>query len=302
MDQHASKKSRSYSPRIAPAFWEDVRDFVETTVLAVSGSTPYSDADLSLSVGRLALWCWQDVGLELETELVFHRTIIDRFARAGLPHFNEAARGNIRSQLLRVAEVLLDPRLTPPRLTPMRAADPSRPYTERETVALYGWAENQSTEGRRSNAHVLLALGLGAGLSASEIGNLRVGDLEVSDSGVDVNVASGRVRRVPVLTDWTEALRERTQHLPPDRFAFREGHVAAYDNLISNFVSRSRSHGTVPQSQRMRATWIVHHLQAGVPLVALLRASGVDSLYAFDRYVRFVADAESESIRTVMRS
>lgn len=289
MDVGDARESMIYTPLIAPVYWDDVRDFVEKAVTAVRGRTPYSEAELSLSVGRLAVWCWHTVGLDLKEELVFHRSSIDRFARSGLTDFNEAARGNIRSQLLRVAEVLLDSTLAPPRLTPMRAADPSQPYLEREVVALQGWAESQSTPARRTNAQVLLALGLGAGLSASEIGNLRVGNIEAALTGVDVNVVVGRARRVPVLAAWAGALVGRTQDLPPESFAFREAHTTASENLISNFVRRSRSEGTVPQSQRMRATWIVHHLQSGVPVVALLRAAGVDSLDALNRYVRFVS-------------
>jgi integrase len=280
----------NYVPTVAPAYWEEVREFVEDVVGRVRGSTPYSDTDLALSVGRLALWCWQDAGLDLDAELVFHRAIIDRFSRAGLPAFNEAARGNIRSQLLRVAEAVLDPALVPRRLTPMRAADPSRPYLEREVIALQAWANSQSTEARRDNANVLLALGLGAGLSASEIGNLNVRDLCAHDAGVDVEILGPRARQVPVLDYWTGVLRERIAQLPGDRFAFREGHTSNYDNLISNFVSRSRSEGVLPQTQRMRATWVVHHLQNGVPLAQLLRASGVESLDALNRYMRFVAN------------
>lgn len=280
-----------YQPEIAPAYWDEVREFVEGCVLSARGLTAYSDGDLALSVGRLALWCWQSLGLDLDTELIFNRTIIDRFTRTGMPGFNEAARGNIRSQLLRVAEVLLDKSLAPRPLTPMKPADPSRPYLEREIAALHAWAETQSTESRRDNAMVLLALGLGAGLSASEIGNLRVGDIAAVDGGVDVIVQDGRPRRVPVLAEWVDPLIERTRQLAPNRFAFREGHTATYDNLISNFVGRSRSQGLVPQSQRMRATWIVRHLQNAVPVVTLLRTAGVESLDALDRYVRFVADA-----------
>jgi hypothetical protein len=291
----------SYVPAVAPAYWEEVREFVEDVVTAVRGSTPYSDTDLALSVGRLALWCWQDAGLDLDTELVFHRTIIDRFSRAGLPSFNEAARGNIRSQLLRVAEALLDPALAPRRLTPMRAADPSRPYLDREVIALQAWANSQSTQARRDNAGVLLALGLGAGLSASEIGNLYVRDFYVHDAGVDVRITGQRTRQVPVLDYWTGVLRERVTQLAGDRFAFREGHTSNYDNLISNFVSRSRSEGILPQTQRMRATWLVHHLQNGVPAAQLLHASGVESLDALSRYMRFVAEAVDGSDVALMR-
>jgi hypothetical protein len=44
----------------------------------------------------------------------------------------------------------------------------------------------------------------------------------------------------------------------------------------------------MPQSQRMRSTWITQHLSAGTNVRVLVRAAGVESLEAFTRYLRFV--------------
>jgi integrase len=277
----------SYRPELPEQTWREVKTFVAATVDAVAGKTPYDSRDLLLVTTRLAAWAATSSGLDLERRALFNRLVIARFVRTGLTEYNEAARGNLRSQLLRMAEVLLDPRDVPLRLAPMKPADPSRPYSRREVVILHSWAETQSTGARRTNARVLLALGLGAGLSAAEIGNLTAKDIAVAEDGVTLRVVGARERDVPVLREWEGPLRARRTQLADDRFVFREGHTANYDNLISNFVARGASVEVVPQSQRMRASWIVGHLDRGTPIVLLAKAAGVESLEAFTRYLRF---------------
>jgi integrase len=289
-----------YSPVIPLGDWELVRPFVQETLIATRGKTPYSDPDLALVVTRLALWCAKVAHTPLTHEKVFTRHSIDRFIQLGLTHYTEGARANLRSQLLRVAESVADSRTAPRKLLPMRAALPSVPYSHDEIVSLRSWAATQSTPARRANAWVLLGLGLGAGLSAAEIGELKVGDITAEDWGVEIRVTSGRPRTVPVRRLWEPGLRERRATLTADRFAFREGHTQAYDNLISNFVARSKHTGVRPQSQRMRATWLVDHLNLGTPVAALIEAAGVDSLESFTRYLGFVHRPSGEEYRDVL--
>ncbi|MBC7680025.1 MAG: hypothetical protein H7233_13720, partial [Pseudorhodobacter sp.] len=60
-------------------------------------------------------------------------------------------------------------------------------------------------------------------------------------------------------------------------------------NGVSNLVARARSgcdpRLTVLSPQRMRATWLVRHLDAGVRVDALLTAAGLDSVTTLDRYL-----------------
>jgi len=279
-----------------PRHWHHIRDFVLDAVELSSSSPgfPYEPRDLALVTSRLALWCWQTAGIPLERPSVFGRHTIERFCQVALPEYSEASRGNLRSQLLRMSDVLLDARSTLRKLAPMKAASPSRPYNDVEIIALNTWVQIQTTEARRRNAAVLLALGLGAGLSASEIGNRRAGDLLVDQRGVTIRVQEGRTRDVPVLHRWEAPLIARREELADDRFVFRENHSFNYDTLISSFVARSPSVGVTPQTQRMRSTWIVHHLTVGSPVKALMAAAGVESLEAFTRYMQFVPDVDSD--------
>jgi integrase len=290
-----------YTPAIKSEYWAEIEPFVTAAVAESVALTPYSHRELFQASSRLVLWAWQSAGLPLEREVIFDRSVIGRFIAVGLSEYTEAGRGNRRSQLLRMSEALLDARTAPRRLAPMAASDPTAPYLAHELAALRSWADRQSTEERRRNARVLLALGLGGGLSAGEIGETRVGQIHVDSEGVLLRVGGDRARTVPVLRDWEDALSARRAELSADRYAFRPNHTANYPNLISNFVAYSGVQEVKPVSQRMRSTWIVHHLQVGTPVVPLLRAAGVESLEAFTRYVRFLPAGDADGERRRLR-
>jgi integrase len=291
----------SYEPEIDTAIWLEIRDFVTAAVTDTAGATAYQPDTLLIAATRLTAWCWETGGLPLERDVIFHRDTIAHFIAVGLPYAKPAARGNLRSQLLRMSEVLLARSASLRKLGALPPSDPSVPYSAGEVIALRNWGAAQSTPGRRTNAGVLLALGLGGGLSASEIGETRVRDVRVDDAGVVIDVPGTRARSVPVLRDWEDALRRRTEELGADRYVFRESHQAFYPNLISSFVNRGQWTPVRLQTQRMRATWIVHHLSVGTPVVVLMRAAGVDSLEAFTRYVRFVAPTDEDEARVLLR-
>ncbi|UWD79221.1 hypothetical protein [Curtobacterium flaccumfaciens] len=273
-----------YHPHIDPNHWAAIRDFVHTIVQRANGKVTYGQKVLQWAVSEFALWAWQDAGLPLEAEDLFDRTVISYYVQVGCGHLTAAARGNRRSVLLRIAE-LLD-LIGPSKLPPLPPSDPSKPYTRKEAVSIISWARAQSTSDRRRNAHVLVALGLGAGLSAQEIIGLRGHDIIRAGSDIDISVGSGRTRAVPMLHEFVDLVPDDDARLA-DAYAFRPGRTVEYVNAISNFVARGHSGGMKPTTQRMRATWIVRHLDAGTPLPALVQAAGLESLDALARFERF---------------
>jgi integrase len=292
---------REFVPQLPDHVSLAVRGFVNDAVVACLGRTPYDELELKVAATKLAAWARTHAGFPLENDVLFRREVIANFIATGAPEYRPAARGNLRSQLLRMSEILL-PANAPRRLRPLPPSDPTTPYSEQEVALLRVWANTESTTARIANANVLLALGLGAGLSASEIGNVRVDDLLADDLGVVVRVTGERAREVPVLHAWESALLNRRQALSAGRFVFRENHGKFYPNLVSNFVARSHVIGPLPQTQRMRTTWIVHHLARGTPVKALLDAAGVESLEAFTRYVPFLPRLRSAEARVALQS
>jgi integrase len=292
--------SSPYEPHLRTDVWLGVEGFVVAAVDEVHGRTPYRDRDLMLTCSRLAVWATSVAGLPLERQAVFRRETIAKFIVRGCAHFKPATQGNMRSQLLRMSEVLLDRHSVPRRLKPLRPADPSRPYSDQELISLRNWADGQSTPSRRANANVLMSAGAGAGLSASEIGELRTTDVQIDAAGIQLIVCGDRPRLVPVLAEWEAGLAARVAELPSGSYLFRENHTQFYPNLISNFVARSSRVGVKPQTQRLRATWLVRHLSSGTPVAALLEAAGVESLESFTRYVRFVRAWDPELERRAL--
>jgi hypothetical protein len=301
VDGPGSGAEPAFEPLIDTAVWLAVREFVTEAVADCAGRTAYESKVLNIAAAQLAGWAWQSAGLPLERRIIFHRDTIAEFIVTGALHWKPAGRGNLRSQLLRMSEVLLDHSVSLRRLGALPPSDAAEPYADRDLVRLRNWADSQSTVFRQTNASVLLALGAGAGLSASEIGRLRIGDIHVDDSGVMIDVSVDRVRSVPVLRVWESILADRAATLPPESFVFRENHTVDYPNLISSFIVRSGTMAVRPTSQRLRATWIVTHLAAGTPVVELMRAPGVESLEAFTRYAKFVPRLEEHVARGLLR-
>lgn len=290
-----------YTPTMNPDHWAIIGDFVRAAVIDTADKTPYPERELLTTTSRHVLWCWQTAGCDLDRSSVFSRALIAYSVPNAFPELTAASKGNRRSQLLRLSEVLLGPGATPPRLPPMPPSQPHAPYSRPELVSLHSWAAYQPTVRMRRNAQALLAFGAGAGLTARELSGVHRKDISWDADGVVVTVRERRTRSVPLLQEWEKTLIEAVESTRPGDPVFRPGHSSFYPNIVTNFVSRSAGVELKPQTQRLRATWIVTHLTAATPVVALMDAGGVTSLEAFTRYARFVPPREADVVNPLLR-
>ncbi|MDP3894770.1 MAG: hypothetical protein Q8Q44_26285 [Nocardioides sp.] len=292
----------SYTPDLPGEHWAEIAPFVREAVSACEQKTPYSARELLVASARHVHWCWQTAGLPLDRDVIFRREVIAEYIAHGCSHMSRASAGNRRSQLLRMSELLLGPAHQVTRLAPMPPPDPSSPYTAADVVALRSWADGQKTTYRRINCHVLLGLGMGAGLSASEVIDVQARHVHMDADGVLIEVVGTRARVVPVLAEWEAALVEvASAALRPDMFMFRPTRQTTHKNLTGNFVDKTTPSRVRANTQRMRATWIVTHLTAGTPAKALVEAAGVDSLEALTRYLRFAPNTDAAETRRALR-
>lgn len=292
----------SYTPDLPGEHWAVIGPFVRESVTACEQKTPYSARELLVASARHVHWCWQTAGLPLDREVVFRREVIAEYIAHGCPQMSAASAGNRRSQLLRMSELLLGPQHRVERLAPLPPPDPSAPYSAGEVVALRSWATGQNSTYRRVNCNVLLALGLGAGLSASEIIDAQAGHVHVDTDGVLVEVVGSRARFAPVLAEWEQVLAQvASSAMRPDMFLFRPTRQKSHKNLIANFVDKTTPGSVRANAQRMRSTCLVTHLSAGSPPKALVEAAGVDSLEALTRFLRFVPDLDPAQARRRLR-
>lgn len=278
----------------------NVQLFVDSVTTASDSRTPYTRTEVALVLRLIAEWS-SARGCELTTESVLSRNNIITFINEGLRDRAAATRADYRSKLLRVAEAMLSPDLAPRRLDSLPASDPSAPYSTDDQAALLVWSR-RGPKSRRDDARVLLALGLGAGLSAQEIMQVRASDVITSTSGLlCVRVRDGRRRMVPVMRKWEKALASRASMLTGEDFVFIPGRMGCGKNLISNFVARGDCEVHV-QTQRLRSTWLVAQMTACSPLPALIEAAGVDSLEALTRFLPFVAKLDADESAKLLRA
>lgn len=295
-----ARRIGGFTPDIPERYWAVIEAFVRAAVADAQPKTPYDARNLLTPTARHVLWCWQTAGLPLQREVIFDRHVIEEFAAHGSPTWSPATTGNHRSQLLRMAETL-NPTGQPARLTPFRSADPVRPYSPSEMIALRSWTTGQNTPTRRRDASVLLALGAGAGLATEDIAGLTAGMVTVDDEGVVLSVPGRRARFVPVLAAWEAPIIEAVEEVPDGRFLFCGNRTVTGKNYLGSFVRKSTGVEIKPLVQRLRATWIVGHLAARTPVVPLMTAAGVESLEALTRYLRFVPDIDSAEARRALR-
>lgn len=275
-----SDSAVTYEPQLPEGDWALIRAFVLAVVEDVDSQLPYPSASTLHAVTHHVDWCVNTVGLPLSRADLFRRDVIAA-AVATMPTAQTSTRGRRRSLLLRVGEALGTIPVMPA-LPPLSAATPSTPYTRNEVDEIYRWASTQSDKDRPS-AFALAALGLGAGLATRDLAAVRARDVRYGGAYVRVSE-----RDVPVLDEWVEELRLLAFRAPDkDARLFRPG-VAWSKNVVTVFVGRSLGSGMRPSTQRMRATWLVHHLSTGTPMQDLLNAAGLQSMDALVRYERFL--------------
>lgn len=269
-----------YAPDLPDTDWGSIRPFVLDVVARVDDALPYPTASILNAVTHHVDWCVNTAGLAPRREELFRRDVIGA-AVSMMPTTQSSTRGRRRSLLLRVGEALGIIAVAAP-LPPLSAAAPSAPYTANEVDEVVRWANLQNDKDQPS-ALALVALGFGAGLPTRDLASVTARD--VSADARWIRVVG---RDVPMLDDWADEL-AALAHRAADKTAtlFRPG-TSWSKNVVTVFVARSFGSGMRPSTQRMRATWLVHHLSTGTPMQDLLAAAGLQSMDALVRYERFL--------------
>lgn len=181
-----------------------------------------------------------------------------------------------------------EPRLFPRTGSP-RLAHP--PYAEEETEALTDWALRCDGE-VGANLRSILAPCLGAGADPSMLRTLRGRHIYWWGGHLVMHDWSKRVHPVAVSATWAREIERLADAAGPHGFLVRPGvRNRASRSLISGIVSGA---GPTPEGvpafdcRRLRATWILHHLQCGTDASILLRAAGLTSFRSLDPYLDLV--------------
>lgn len=292
------------SSSIEPWEWERIASFVRQVTLIAQEhhGSRYRTKDMIGAVAALTWWVSEVACYPMETNTVFHRDTIADYIDTGCDKMTPGSRATRRSMLLRVAEAVLSPDERVTRLSPMHKDSPRRPYSELEHRYLLSWAEGQTTPTRRHDCRLLLALGLGAGLSSADILSLTASQVTTDRLGVLLRIRRpGSERDVPVLASWEQAIVDAIEVREPDDWMVGVGR-GSNNNWINNFIKKTQPEaGRRPNVARMRNTWIIHHLNTGTPLGPLAAAAGLETFRTIEKLLPFVREPGQDEVRRSMR-
>jgi hypothetical protein len=193
------------------------------------------------------------LGLELVPEVVFHPSVIERFARTA-PGLSGVARRTLRTNQRFIARRVV-PQLYPAD-APLPRERAKAPYSAAEIAGFLALADAQLTMERRMRAAGLVCLGAGAGLIRADLREVRGSDVLRPSGGVIVQVAGRRPRVVPVLPRYHGRL------LAAARFAgaglVTGGTDPGRRNLTNPLIRALDGGSGLPRldTSRLRATWL----------------------------------------------
>jgi hypothetical protein len=283
----------NYVAPLPPVNAAIIRDFVADAITLTLPQTVYTVEALVGPVTLFVYWAVFVVGCDQDAHIIFDRDLIESYVRDELPAtHSDGTRRNHRAWITRVAEAV-NPNKNPRAPMPLNARSMKTPYTEKEVIALNRWSAGQRTAYLRSNAAVLVALGMGAGLTSIEIAQLTGNAVTVHDDGmVEINViVKGEFkRRIVVINTFESILTEHLTTVKPDAFVFLPQRTRTENDVVSAFVARtSRPKGTPHVSvQKMRNSWFVTHMTNRVDVLTLMEAAGLQSLETISKLAIFV--------------
>lgn len=286
--QGAASTIASYRP---VRFSEEVACFARTVVARAEPNNSQRAKVLLWAAARLGAF-GVSVGLELEAEVLFHPSVIERFVAVEGVKMSSAARRTVRSNLrhlaLRVAPGLQT------QSSPLSRERSKSPYSESELAAYLALADSQPTTARALKVSGLVCLSAGAGLVGKDLRHVAGNHVVIRSGGVVVEVTGARPRVVPVLSRYHERL------LAAAAFA-KEGYVIGgknpnRKNVSSRLVATLAGGIDLPpvDTGRLRATWLAT-VAGELGLATFMAAAGITCSQRLGDIISTLAPQDEES-------
>lgn len=272
-----------YSPNQPSSIWPEVQQFTIDCAVAMKPTTHANARRWMTMIALFSTWVVTVAGGPVTPERIFRQSYLDRYLKRVLAKHSPAYRFDSSRLLVKVAHTLLDVRLS--QLPTPRQSEAVFPHTPKDLARIYSWANTLSTPLKRQNARALVSLAAGAGLTAQQIMDAQVGDVEFIDGRAFVTVHEGRQRQVPVRTAWvrtlTSAIGDRTSGT-----IFKAYRLEEYPpHQLQQFLTKNRGE-LRPSVARLRAGWLVSLLEANLPLDVLLNVTGFTTPASLRPYIR----------------
>lgn len=289
-------------------YWQEIRFFVGKSVSDVLGNDDDED-DVVRRYLRTFAWFCYDMhhldGRELTHEALLTRANINYHVEHYLKDKTDNVRGASRGVLENMARKLNPDWDGDDGKRRFGDSDAMAPYTAEELALIERFPDAQTSKDRTYKASVLLALTLGAGLRHTELETLRACDTQFVGDTFCVYPSGYRgaaVREVPVHRDWAGWIAwwadvVGDNYLPEKGFLFAPGREVADSRVVRRFLRKAGGVGVAVRPGQLRSTWIVGHMQAGVPDSVICAAAGLKDL---QRYKNYRPPATGEEARRLL--
>ena len=280
---HVSVVIATYTPvRVPREDWASCGPFVQDCVRLLDPQTISAAYTAIKTVAPFVAWACRQ-GLPLDREKIFTPSLVERYVQTECQRLVASSRGTIQSNLRRYGRALTRRAPWPPPSTGTRPKGCAEPYTDAEVERILEVCTQQRTPLRRHQMQILAALTLGAGLTPYEAWVARSGDI-VKHLGLVCVVTRGSAARiVPVTAPHDATLWELKDAFPAGPFW----------GVNPSLTKRTRIHQVIEDAEvpagcppivvhRLRTTWVLRHLEAGVDLAGLTRLAGVRTVTIFE--------------------
>ncbi len=257
----------------SPVQWAKIRPTL-ATALAPLDLSPRGTRRYATAYARLSAWAL-DQGLDLDTPTLLSAEVVEAFLSE-----QPVGTADLRSTLRRLAAAH-GVGETPGALGYHKRIAQA-PYSEQEESALISYARNLANQERRLGLEALLVLGLGCGLARGNLRGVGASSLHLHDDVAFVRT-SGHCARVR--GEFLELLEAICAARPTGELLGTRRR-----NITTEIVSWATGRVGVPtlRSDRLRASYICHWIEAGASVLDLLAWTGTKKLESLDPYLAHV--------------
>ena len=286
----AEARVRRYTPNaIRPEDWALVAEFTRQVALDLHPVEPRRATEAMRTLSQFVVWAHRQ-GLPLEREAIFTPDVVERFIAVGCTHLALSSQGTRRADLRRFSMQLTRHAPWAPLPKLLRPEYTIRPYTQDEVERLLDVARSQRTPLLRRRFGALLALGLGTGCYPRELRMVTTDNLLDRHGHLCLAVPGARARIIPVTPPHDVTLAQIRQEDPGSGilgFTTKDWDRAPLGHLLEK-VDRPPDCPDL-KIQRLRATWLLHHLENKVHLNGLAQMAGLTSWKTFSHVMRFLS-------------
>ena len=307
MNRTVDEAIDDYTPTIADEVWTLIGPLVRDCVRrSLPPTAPSAKAVANYMQIATAFLAWAaDLDYPLDVEVLFTPTTIEHYIADWTPQLAPASRGTRRATLSMIGR-----RATrraawgPPRPVYPDSAD-VQPYTEEQANWLVECAYHQRTQILRRTLTAAVGLGLGAGLRASELNAVCARHIGTHHGHVVVDIGGRQARSVPILDRYAALVTNLAAGIAADEPMVHERGYPRVESLAGALGRADIPDALQPlRIVRLRATWAVTMLNAGIPFGAILAGYGVAGtgfLAALQPHLRTVDQQEMTALLATVR-